>query len=128
MIRERTMPINKRWSIDKLLAACRYYYKKTGRRISFEYAMISGENDMDWCAKELSQKLRGMPAHINLIPVNDVTGTGFRKSGIDTQKRFLAILEKAGLTATVRRTLGSDIEASCGQLRRKHEGGDENEG
>ena len=122
-IRSRTMPVNKRWNMEQLLKACKYYSTTTGRRISFEYAMISGVNDMDWCARELASRLRGILAHVNLIPVNDVTGTGYKKSGIPRQKRFVALLEERGVTATVRRTLGSDIEASCGQLRRKVEGG-----
>lgn len=122
-IRSQTMPVNKRWNMEELLRACKYYSDKTGRRISFEYAMISGVNDMDWCAKELAGRLRGILAHVNLIPVNDVTGTGYKKSGLDRQKRFVALLEERGVTATVRRTLGSDIDASCGQLRRKVEGG-----
>ena len=121
-IRSRTMPVNKRWNMEELLKACKYYSDKTGRRISFEYAMISGVNDMDWCAKELASRLRGILAHVNLIPVNDVTGTGYKKSGLDRQQRFVSVLEERGVTATVRRTLGSDIEASCGQLRRKVEG------
>ena len=127
-IRNRTMPVNKRWNVEELLKACRFYAKKTGRRISFEYAMISGVNDSDRCALELSSRLRGMPAHVNLIPVNDVTGAGYRKSDIARQKRFISILERGGCTATVRRTLGADIEASCGQLRRKHKGGNGYEG
>lgn len=127
-IRNQTMPVNKRWNMEKLLAACRHYARVTGRRISFEYAMISGVNDSDACARELAGKLRGMPAHVNLIPVNDVTGAGYRKSDKDRQNRFLSILEQSGCTATVRRTLGSDIEASCGQLRRKHKGGNGYEG
>lgn len=127
-IRDRTMPVNRRWNVEQLLKACRYYAEKTGRRISFEYAMISGMNDSDSCARELASRLRGMPAHVNLIPVNDVTGTGYKKSGIERQKRFISILEQGGCTATVRRTLGSDIEASCGQLRRKHKGGNGYEG
>ena len=122
-IRSRTMPVNRRWNMEELLRACKYYSDKTGRRISFEYAMISGVNDMDWCARELAGRLRGILAHVNLIPVNDVTGTGYQKSGLDRQKRFVALLEERGVTATVRRTLGSDIDASCGQLRRKVEGG-----
>ncbi len=122
-IRSRTMPVNRRWNMEELLRACKYYSDKTGRRISFEYAMISGVNDMDWCARELAGRLWGILAHVNLIPVNDVTGTGYKKSGLDRQKRFVALLEERGVTATVRRTLGSDIDASCGQLRRKVEGG-----
>lgn len=127
-IRNQTMPVNRRWNVEQLLAACRYYAKETGRRISFEYAMISGVNDSDQCAAELASRLRGMPAHVNLIPVNDVTNTGYKKSDIARQKRFINILERGGCTATVRRTLGSDIEASCGQLRRKHKGGNGYEG
>ena len=126
-IRSRTMPVNKRWNMEELLRACKYYSDKTSRRISFEYAMISGVNDMDWCAKELASRLKGILAHVNLIPVNDVTGTGYKKSGMDRQKRFVALLEERGITATVRRTLGSDIDASCGQLRRKVEGGTRHE-
>ncbi len=127
-IRNQTMPVNRRWNVEALLKACRHYAKQTGRRISFEYAMIRGVNDSDGCARELVGRLRGMPAHVNLIPVNDVTGTGYQKSRVERQRAFAAILEAAGCTATVRRTLGSDIEASCGQLRRKHEGGDGYEG
>lgn len=127
-IRGRTMPINKKWPIQELMQACRYYARITGRRISFEYAMIAGVNDSDACARELAQRLKGILAHVNLIPVNDVTGTGFKRSSIPRQKRFTAILQEQGITATVRRTLGADIEASCGQLRRKHEGGDGHEG
>lgn len=127
-IRNRTMPVNRRWNVGQLLAACRYYAKKTGRRISFEYAMIDGVNDNDQCARELASKLRGMPAHVNLIPINDVTDTGYKKSNVTRQKRFISILERGGCTATVRRTLGADIEASCGQLRRKHKGGNGYEG
>ena len=127
-IRNQTMPVNRRWNVEALLKACRHYAKQTGRRISFEYAMIRGVNDSDGCARELVGRLRGMPAHVNLIPVNDVTGTGYQKSRVERQRAFAAILEAAGCTATVRRTLGSDIEASCGQLRRKHEGGNGYEG
>ena len=122
------MPVNKRWNMGELLKACRHYARETGRRISFEYAMISGVNDMDWCARELTKKLRGMPAHVNLIPVNDVTGAGYKRSSSACLKRFVEILEAGGCTATVRRTLGSDIEASCGQLRRKYKGGNGHEG
>ncbi len=116
-IRSRTMPVNKRYPIAELLKACRYYAEKTGRRISFEYAMIDGVNDSDACARELAGRLHGMLAHVNLIPVNSVSGSHYRKSRSDRLKSFVAIMEKAGITATVRRTLGSDINASCGQLR-----------
>nr|WP_242964886.1 23S rRNA (adenine(2503)-C(2))-methyltransferase RlmN [Scatolibacter rhodanostii] len=118
-IRGQTMPINKKWNISELLKACRYYTNQTSRRISFEYAMIDGVNDSDEAARELSQRLKGIIAHVNLIPVNPVTETGFQKSSIARQKRFVRILESSGISATVRRTLGADIDASCGQLRGK---------
>jgi 23S rRNA (adenine2503-C2)-methyltransferase len=120
-IRSQTMPINQRWHIEDLLKACRYYSETTGRRISYEYAMISGLNDSDDCARELGERLRGTLCHVNLIPVNTVSGTGYRKSMIDRQQVFIKILAKAGITATVRRTLGADINASCGQLRRRYQ-------
>jgi len=119
-IRSRTMPVNKKYPVAQLLDACRYYNAQTGRRISFEYAMIDGVNDSDSCATELGKKLKGMIAHVNLIPVNTVSGTGYRKSKKDRQQSFINILAGYGITATVRRTLGSDINASCGQLRRKN--------
>ncbi len=120
-IRSRTMPVNKRFPIDELLTACRKYAASTGRRISFEYAMISGVNDSDECARELAKRLKGILCHVNLIPVNPVKGTGYRKSAIERQQSFIRILGRQGITATVRRTLGSDIDASCGQLRRRHQ-------
>lgn len=120
-LRRRLMPIAKKWSVDELLAACRRYAEHTGRRISFEYAMVDGVTDTDACAKELAAKLRGMLCHVNLIPVNPVDGTPYRRSCADRLQAFTRILEKAGITATVRRTLGADINASCGQLRRKQQ-------
>ncbi len=117
-IRSRTMPVNRRYDMDQLLKACRYYIQQTNRRISFEYAMIDGVNDSDNDARELASRLKGMLCHVNLIPVNSVGGTGYKKSKKDRMKSFISILEKSGITATVRRTLGSDINASCGQLRR----------
>lgn len=118
-LRNSMMPVNRRWNVDELLEACRYYCQKTNKRISFEYAMISGKNDSDAHAKELASKLKGIIAHVNLIPVNDVTGTGYRKSNSDRLNKFVKILSERGYTATIRRTLGSDIEASCGQLKGK---------
>ena len=120
-IRSQTMPVNKKWNVESLLKACRFYAQATHRRISFEYAMIRGVNDSDACARELGQKLHGMLCHVNLIPVNDVTGAGYHKSSIERQQSFIHILQQYGITATVRRTLGSDIDASCGQLRRRYE-------
>lgn len=116
-IRSKSMPVNLRYNIDELLSACQYYENKTGRRISFEYAMIKGLNDSDGAATELASRLKGSLCHVNLIPVNNVSERNYEKSTLDRQKRFADILEKNGITATVRRTLGSDINASCGQLR-----------
>lgn len=116
-IRSQSMPINRKYDIDELLKACRYYAKTTGRRISFEYAMIKDVNDSDACAIELADKLKGILCHVNLIPVNNVRETKYVKSSVERQKKFIDILASRGITATVRRTLGSDINASCGQLR-----------
>lgn len=120
-IRRKTMPIARKYSIEELLQACRDYFKTTGRRVTFEYSMISGVNDSDANAKELAQRLDGMNCHVNLIPVNTVEGTGYIKSNIKRQQSFIDILAEKNITATVRRTLGSDINASCGQLKRKHQ-------
>lgn len=122
--RSQTMPINRRYPINELLDACRYYLDKTNRRISFEYALISGVNDSDEDARALAALLRGMLCHINLIPVNNVTGAGYTKSSLKRQQSFLYILSENGLNATVRRTLGADIDASCGQLKRNYQKGD----
>lgn len=116
--RSRIMPINKTYSIDKLLEACKIYINKTRRRITFEYAMISGVNDTVSHANELGQLLKGMLCHVNLIPVNSVEGTGYKRSNRKEIETFITILGKYGIEATVRRELGSDIEAACGQLRR----------
>ena len=120
-IRSRSMPVNRRWPIDELLKACRDYIAATGRRISFEYAMIDGLNDSDEHAEELADRLRGMLCHVNLIPVNAVKGKAQRRSSRERIRSFMTILEKKGINATVRRTLGSDINASCGQLRRQQD-------
>lgn len=118
-IRSQSMPVNKRWPIEELLSACRDYIKATGRRISFEYAMIDGLNDSDACAEELASRLRGMLCHVNLIPVNAVEGKQQQRSSRERIRSFVAVLEKRGINVTVRRTLGADINASCGQLRRQ---------
>lgn len=118
-IRSAMMPVNKKWNVDTLLEACRRYADKTHRRISFEYAMVSGTNDSDACALELAQKLKGILCHINLIPVNEVKETGCVRSSKERIEAFSAILSKKGFAVTVRRKLGSDINASCGQLRRQ---------
>lgn len=116
-IRSRTMPVNRKWNVEQLLNACRDYAKATHRRISFEYAMIRGVNDSDACARELAGRLRGMLCHVNLIPVNEVKENRYVKSDPGRLKRFVDILGQHGVNATVRRTLGADIDASCGQLR-----------
>ncbi len=126
-IRSKLMPINKKYNVSELIKACRDYVNKTSRRISFEYSMISGVNDSDECAEELSGLLKGMLCHVNLIPVNNVRENNFVKSDDKRLKKFVSVLEKNSVNVTVRRTLGKDIEASCGQLRKKHiasEGGD----
>ena len=119
-IRDKIMPVNKAYPIDVLLEACRRYYAETSRRIHFEYAMIDGVNDRECDAKELLRRLKGLPAHINLIPLNHVEESPLKPSSRAAVAKFQKILEDGGITATVRRTLGSDIDASCGQLRRKH--------
>jgi len=119
--REKIMPVDKRWPVDELLAACRRYFDTTGRRVSFEYTMIDGVSDSPEKAELLARKLRGMGAHVNLIPLNAVRETGLKTSSREAVRRFQEILESAGIPATVRRTLGGDIDASCGQLRRKFE-------
>ena len=119
--RSKIMPVNKRWPVEQLLAACRAYFEKTGRRVSFEYTMIDGVSDAPEQAELLAKKLHGMQAHVNMIPLNNVEESGLRCSSHAAIERFQKILESHGVTATVRRTLGSDIDASCGQLRRKFE-------
>ena len=115
--RSRIMPVNKKYDVEELFAACHRYFKTTGRRISFEYAMIDGVNDHDWQADLIARKLAGMPGHVNLIPLNDVVESPFKPS--HRLSAFQKRLESHGVTATVRRSLGGDIDASCGQLRRK---------
>ena len=119
--RSKIMPVNKRWPVDELLAACREYFEITGRRVSFEYTMIDGVSDSADQAELLAKKLSGMGAHVNMIPLNTVEETGLKTSSRQNIAQFRKILEDHGITATVRRTLGSDIDASCGQLRRKYQ-------
>jgi 23S rRNA (adenine2503-C2)-methyltransferase len=117
--RSKVMPVNRAYPIEELLAACHRYYDATGRRIHFEYAMIDGLNDTEEDAKELLRRLKGLGAHVNLIPLNHVEESPLKPSSKKAVARFQQILEAGGVTATVRRTLGGDIDASCGQLRRK---------
>lgn len=119
-IRNQTMPVSKRYSYIELIDACKYYVLKTGRRVTFEYALIDGLNDSYENAIELSGKLRGMLCHVNLIPVNSVSGRSYKKSEKARIDAFRGILSENGIETTVRRELGSDIDAACGQLRRKY--------
>lgn len=115
--RSKIMPVNRGVGVEKLLETCRRYFQTTGRRVSYEYAMIDGVNDSDWQADLLAGRLRGAPAHVNLIPLNAV-----EESPLKPSRRVAAFqkrLEGHGVTVTVRRKLGGDIDASCGQLRRK---------
>lgn len=118
-IRSKIMPVNDRWKINEVIAACREYAEFTSRRVSFEYTLIKDVNDTPECAEELSKLLKGMLCHVNLIPVNNVEERKNIRSSDKSVNKFLHILQKNGINATIRRTLGSDINASCGQLRRK---------
>ena len=120
-VRDKIMPVNKAYPMEELLAACRRYYEATSRRIHFEYAMIDGVNDTPEAAKEILKRMKGLPAHFNLIPLNHVEESPLKPSSKAAVATFQKILEDGGITATVRRTLGGDIDASCGQLRRKHQ-------
>ncbi len=119
-LRSRLMPVNRRWPLGELMPACWHYFEKTGRRISFEYAMIRDVNDTPACARQLIGLLRGFNCHVNLIPLNHVEGSPLVPSTRENLRRFQNELIQNGLNATVRRSLGGDIAASCGQLRRQH--------
>ena len=121
-IRSATMPINDIYGVDSVIKACKDYYSKTSRRVSFEYTLIKDVNDTEQCALELAKKLKGFNCHVNLIPVNDVEERGNIRSSEKAINNFNNILNSKGINATIRRTLGSDINASCGQLRRKKQG------
>lgn len=120
VIRSKMMPIGKRYPMDDLLAACRKHVEATGRRITFEYALVKGVNDSDKNAEELAAKLRGVNCHVNLIPLNRVAETGLYGTERTDAERFRDILDKRGIQVTIRRELGSDIDAACGQLRLKN--------
>lgn len=119
-MRSEMMPVNKKYNIDRLIQTCKNYINETGRRISFEYALIGGVNDNAECAKKLASLLKGMLCHVNLIPVNTVKESGYVSS--KNQKEFMEILKNNRINVTVRRKMGADIEAACGQLRRTHGG------
>lgn len=118
-VRDTIMPVNRAYPSQELLDACRRYYAATSRRISFEYAMINGVNDRPEDARELLRRMKGLPCHFNLIPLNHVEESPLKPSTREAVAAFQKILEDGGIPATVRRTLGGDIDASCGQLRRK---------
>ena len=117
-MRSRMMPVNDAYPVEQLIAACRRYQKTTGRRISFEYSMVRGVNDSDATARQLADLIRGMGAHVNLIPINPVDGSPYSATDAENVRRFQQALTRLGVNATVRRRLGSDISAACGQLRR----------
>lgn len=118
-LRSSMMPVNDAFPLEQLMPACRAYQKTTGRRISFEYSMVKGVNDTSECAQQLSRLLRGMGAHVNLIPINPVDGSPYTASDAANVERFRELLGKLGINATVRRRLGTDISAACGQLRQE---------
>lgn len=122
-IREKIMPVNRAYPLEELIPACRRYYAATSRRMHFEYAMIDGVNDSEEHARQLLSLLKGLPAHVNMIPLNHVDESPLKPSSRAAVLRFQKLLEEGGITATVRRTLGGDIDASCGQLRRKYQQG-----
>ncbi len=119
-MRSEMMKVNKKWKIDELLKACRDYQKVTGRRISFEYAMINEKNDSDQCASELARLLKGILCHVNIIPVNPIKENSYKRTERANLIKFCNKLNSLGINTTVRRTLGADIDASCGQLRLKY--------
>lgn len=119
-IRKRIMPVANKYSIEDLIKSAKYYAEKTKRRVTYEYALISGINDSKQCALELSSRLKGSLCHVNLIPVNDVKEKSYIKSSDDVIKNFAEILTKNNIETTIRRKLGSDINAACGQLRRRY--------
>lgn len=124
-VRSALMPVNRKWNIARLMQACVDYYRATGRRISFEYTLISGKNDREEDARQLAGLLKGTlgragaPLHVNLIRVNEVKERAYKRPGTETANRFAALLGKYGVNATVRRRLGADVDAACGQLRRR---------
>ena len=118
--RKQLMPIANKYSLQEVINACKYYFEKTGRRITFEYSLVAGVNDRKEDAKELVDLLKGMNCHVNLIPVNPIKERDYRQSGKEQIQQFKSIIEKSGISATVRREMGRDIDGACGQLRRKH--------
>lgn len=119
-LRSSIMPVNKKYNIQNIVSASKYYFEKTGRRVIFEYTLIKGTNDSPECAKELASLTRGFPTHVNLIRLNEVKERGHKAPTEDATKEFLKRLEALGVSATIRRSLGNDVEGACGQLRRRY--------
>ncbi|MCM1157008.1 MAG: 23S rRNA (adenine(2503)-C(2))-methyltransferase RlmN [Clostridium sp.] len=118
--RKALMPVANTYSIEEVIKACRYYFEKTGRRITFEYSLVAGENDTDEDAVQLAARLKGFPCHVNLIPVNPIKEREFKSTDYHSVERFRALLEKQAVHVTVRRSMGRDINAACGQLRKNY--------
>lgn len=118
--RKALMPIANKYSIEEVLKACRYYFDKTGRRITFEYSLVAGENDTKQDAQELSALLKGFPCHVNLIPVNPIKERDYKRADNSSVQKFKNMLEKNTINATIRRGMGKDIDAACGQLRKTY--------
>jgi 23S rRNA (adenine2503-C2)-methyltransferase len=119
-VRSKLMPVNRKYPLTDVIRACDDYAQKTGRRVTYEYALIQGENDQESEAVKLAKLLKGKLCHVNLIPVNPVLERGFKASNDQAVRRFSEVLKKAGIETTVRRELGSDINAACGQLRKSY--------
>ncbi|WP_446899463.1 23S rRNA (adenine(2503)-C(2))-methyltransferase RlmN [Clostridium sp. LBM24168] len=119
-LRRQMMPVANKYSIKEIIDACRYYIEKTGRRVSFEYALVKGVNDSDKHAHELVEILKGILCHVNLIPINDVKEKDYMKSSKNDIEKFLRILSRNGIETTIRKEMGADIDAACGQLRRSY--------
>ena len=118
-LRRQIMPVARAWPMERLLASCGAYFEETGRRVSYEYIMIRGFNDTPACARELAAKLAGTGAHVNMIRLNDIAESPLKPSTPEAVRTFQQILQSSGVNATVRRRLGADIDAACGQLRKK---------
>lgn len=118
--RRQLMPIANKYSVTEIVEACRYYFDKTGRRITFEYSLVKDENDTDECARELTNLIKGLNCHVNLIPVNPIKERDFKQSELSTINKFKNKLEKNGINVTIRREMGRDIDGACGQLRKRY--------
>ena len=118
--RKKLMPVANRYSLGELIPACRYYFERTGRRLTFEYALVAGENDSDADASELAALIRDLHAHVNLIPVNPVEERPWKRSASGQVMKFQKKLEKYGINVTIRREMGADISGACGQLRKRY--------